>query len=232
MSIENSGIIPQEVKDKWSKDKKDEAFLAEKTRSTYTFANAELFRPFFDLVIKENKELQLPWTALQVTHKTFYVKVCDALKYLSEKDPKAAKYILLKNLYRISPEKTGIVMRKKSEALGLNITAMVQDASVNPTILKGVTIMGGATTTAEQVLTEEQKNDELVKIQDAQTIKHWKDIVTNFAMDTANENKSEEFEFANLNDDDKEFIANLFSGIPNMDYLFNGNKLILTKIKI
>jgi len=127
--LKNAGIITNTHQPR----KHSTAFQLQRgMRRTYTENNARLFRPVFDAIIKSGftEERIIPYTVLNNTPQTIYLKVCDALKYLNDVEfnttPPAARlalkgYAHLKANYKVTKELSpttgaplGVGLRKRS----------------------------------------------------------------------------------------------------------------------
>lgn len=223
-SVANSGMIPAEILAKWATDcpaKKEPAEFMKRKRSTYCFTNAELFKPFF-LLVMERGEQQLPYKALAgCTPQTIHVKCCDALKWLCEQlpDNEAQKYQLLRLGYKISAEKDGVALRPRGTRIDLS---MFVNAPQDVTLVNGVTALGQFV----KPIVNEAKAGQIESNPKGSDQKTWKDIINDFVNDTTNEELMQEFRFEILTDDVREYVAQVFTGVSNKDFMFMPDNIL------
>ena len=200
----------------------------QKMRSTYTKLNAELFRPLFDAVLKDGREKTLPYASFRLSPQTLYVKICDALKYLIEREENETlknSYLILKASFKIRAEKDGVTLRARWVNQP-NIAEMTRNAI-------GVHVIQGVIIEAVRDVEEIKRSDAVSNVGE-EAIRHWKDLITAFVNNTVNEESIEEVTFNSpLSDNEKIWIADVFNGVPNMDFLFIDQKTLkMAKVKI
>lgn len=213
-------------------------FQRKQTRSTYTEANAETFRPIFDELIASNYKLEkaIPWGTLGLTAQTLYIKIADGLKWLCDREamelrnnPAACiKYNLLKNSYKICREQLGVTFRVKKSLIP-NITSV--DLGVDGILKAKIKSMQIVTVDGEQVARElPEGEDACVDITPAPMPKKIEDLVLDFIAN-GQSGTVQEISCNVITDEDKQKLEQIFANTQGTaDYLIEGNVIKVMKV--
>lgn len=192
-------LLPQSGKPQWYNNK------GARKRSTYTQTNADLFKDFFNALLASDEEKMLPYAAFTVKEQTLHVKVCDALKFLtdnSESVEERLKYLIVKDKYRIVPDVNGIYFR-------------FRESYLKEQALKKLIADGGISSKAGEALL----------IADAEE-QGWKKQVLEFISPDNYIPALEIILPEAPTTGDKQWVVDRFNGLHNMDFMFLGTKTL------
>jgi len=230
-------------------------------RRTFTTHNAELFKPVFDAIINSNftEERIIPYSVLDNSPSTVYIKVCDALKYLADEEirtiPAPARqgllrYEHLKNAYRVTKEFSaetgvplGVGLRIRTRKVA-KITSIAMPVNSAPGTMKMLTNKDtGASVTiitrlqADPTLIDPLTNKPSDKVPPItiEQFRDWKQLVIHF-IEECPPNLLLSFSLNEILPEDETWLATYFSGFTglamHMDYMLDSEHSSIKVMKL
>ena len=186
-------------------------------RSTYTQNNAELFRDFFDTIIRDSQERELPYTEFpNHTKESVYQKFTDALRWLCDNDPLKSKYQELRNNYHCRRTQRSLIFIKAGGRV-TGIKALGRPVSSKE--------FHGEVVDTDTVKREQQKILDGIEV----VIPSWRNQLIQW-IEQGEYNKVHTIVCQEpLSDDDHIWIKTTISGLSGIDVGTNGNTLLCYK---
>jgi len=202
-------------------------------RGTYTEANALSFQPVFDEIIASQYEAEriIPYATIpHNSHNTVYLKVCDALKWLSnsETGKELTPYTILKNNYRITKEvkengaELGVGLRRKTHQI-----YTVTSEPITNAMMKADNKVTIAPTTIDN------KSGAVVNDTPNSIPLSWKEQITEF-VESGKSGVTFSIGLELIGPIERTWLEQYFSGIRqtfNIDYLIDEEKKVIKVLK-
>ncbi len=204
---------------------------AKQIRATYTYNNALLFKSAFDRIIaSEYKDHEfVSYDSLCVTPHTLYIKILDALKWwVNDEDKEGGPYYKLRQLYIFKRDfvfrgQKGILLKRNLKTINqVNFSKVHNGKSIFSIRVTDLDLDNKLVPS-----TERDGGDAIID-------SHWRQAVIEIFENGAYA-KNFDMELAEpLNQEDKEWIDNLFAGAKNfgIEYMIDGKKITIRKEKL